>query len=141
MILGPSVLMVSLYKMDGAIPLLNSLKPNYGMAVVTNGLKEVKRPQLSRPEIAHYFKAVIISEEIGVAKPHAGFFEHTFNAIGNPDKSKVLIVGDNLNSDIKGGNNYGIDTCWYNIGSIQNDSAIKPTFEIRHLKELTSILI
>lgn len=129
------------FKIDGAVTLLDYLKPKYKLAVVTNGLKEVKRPQLSKPEIAHYFQAVIISEEVGIAKPEAGFFEHTFNQIGNPEKSEVIIIGDNLNSDIKGGNNFGIDTCWFNPLGHKNNSSIKPTYEIRQLSDLPIILL
>ncbi len=128
------------FKIDGAIDLLEELKPIYNLAVVTNGLKEVKRPQLSKPEIAHYFKAIIISEEVGIAKPHAGFFEHTFSEIGHPDKSKVIIVGDSLNSDIRGGNDYGIDTCWFNPKQKENDTAIKPRYEIQKLNGLFEFL-
>lgn len=128
------------FKIDGAMDLLDTLKPNYQLAVVTNGLQEVKRPQLSKPEIAQYFEAIIISEEIGVAKPQAGFFDFTFNAIGQPDKSKVIIVGDNLNSDIRGGEDYGIDTCWFNPKAKENSTGIIPTFEIQYLADFLKLL-
>lgn len=128
------------HKIEGAISLLDYLKPKYNLAVVTNGLKEVKRPQLSEPEISKYFKEIIISEEIGVAKPHQGFFDHTFKKIGNPNKSSVIIVGDNLNSDIRGGQNYGIDTCWFNPKHAANKTDVVPTFEINTLKKLISTL-
>lgn len=128
------------YKIEGAIPLLDYLKPRYNLAVVTNGLQEVKRPQLSRPGIAHYFKAVIISEEIGVSKPHKGFFDHTFDAIGNPDKAATIIIGDSLNSDIRGGQNYGLDTCWFNPKQKVNDSTVTPSFEINKLDEFLKVI-
>ena len=128
------------YKMEGATKLLNYLKPKYNLAVVTNGLKEVKRPQLSKPEIAHYFKAVIISEEVGVSKPHKEFFDYTFNAIGNPEKKETIIIGDSLNSDIRGGSDYGIDTCWFNPNRKRNDTMIKPKFEISMLSDLLKII-
>jgi 2-haloacid dehalogenase len=128
------------YKMEGATKLLNYLKPKYNLAVVTNGLKEVKRPQLSKPEIAHYFKAIIISEEVGVSKPHKGFFDYTFNAIGNPEKKETIIIGDSLNSDIRGGADYGIDTCWFNPNRKMNDTMIKPKFEISMLGDFLKII-
>lgn len=128
------------FKMDGATQLLNYLKPKYHLAVVTNGLSEVKTPQLTKPEIAQYFKAVIISEDIGVSKPHSGFFEYTFNAIGNPEKSETIIVGDSLSSDIRGGRDFGIDTCWFNPKSKLNSSGIKPDYEINHLNDLLKVI-
>lgn len=128
------------FKIEGAMPLLDHLEPNYNLVVVTNGLKEVKRPQLSKPEISKYFKAIIISEEIGIAKPHEGFFDHTFNTIGSPDKSDVIIIGDNLNSDIRGGQDYGIDTCWFNPNQKNNATDVKPTFEIDTLDQLLKIV-
>lgn len=128
------------FEIDGARDILDFLKPYYKMAVVTNGLKEVKRPQLSRPGIASYFAEIVISEEVGIAKPHNGFFEHTFERIGQPSKSKVIIIGDNLHSDIKGGKDYGIDTCWFNLKSRANDTEIRPTYEIGELAELKKIL-
>lgn len=134
------LLSVADHKIEGAIPLLDYLKPRHHLAVVTNGLKEVKRPQLSKPAIAHYFKAIIISEEIGVAKPHRGFFEQTFERIGQPPKSEVIIVGDNLNSDIRGGNDFGIATCWFNPKQKRNDTAVNATFEIDRLDQLIDLV-
>ncbi len=134
------LLSITDFKIEGAVELLDYLKPKVNLVVVTNGLKEVKRPQLSKPEIAHYFKAIIISEEVGIAKPLGGFFDHTFNVIGNPDKEKVIIIGDNLNSDIRGGRDYGIDTCWFNPMQKSNDTDVKPTFEIQKLSQLIEIV-
>lgn len=127
-------------KIEGATEILDHLKPNYNLVVVTNGLQEVKRPQLSRPEIAHYFKAIIISEEIGVAKPHAGFFEHTTRTIGSPPKSEMIIIGDSINSDIRGGQDFGIDTCWFNPKEKVNNTNVAPTFEIQKLHDLLNII-
>lgn len=128
------------HMIEGALPLLQDLRPRAKMAVVTNGLKEVKRPQLSRPAINQYFDAIVISEEIGIAKPHRGFFEHTFDLIKHPDKSDVIIIGDNLNSDIKGGNDFGISTCWYNPTGKTNDTTVQPDTEIQHLHEFLAVL-
>jgi YjjG family noncanonical pyrimidine nucleotidase len=128
------------HMIEGAQSLLDNLRPKTKMAVVTNGLKEVKRPQLSRPAIRQYFDAVIISEEVGIAKPHQGFFEYTFDLINHPPKSEVIIIGDNLNSDIKGGNNFGITTCWFNPARKTNDSNIKPDSEIHHLEDFLEVL-
>lgn len=82
----------------------------------------------------------IISEEVGIAKPNSGIFEHTFKIIEHDDKRTMLIVGDSLTSDIQGGINFGIDTCWYNPTLKTNTTNLTPTYEIHDLNELNKIL-
>ena len=66
--------------------------------------------------------------------------EHTLKTINHSDKSKVLMVGDSLTSDIQGGINFGIDTCWYNPGHKENTKNISVTYEIDDLCQLEEIL-
>ncbi|CAH0437686.1 Conserved hypothetical protein [Clostridium neonatale] len=68
-------------------------------------------------------------------------FEHTLKNINFFDKNKVLIIGDSLSSDIQGGINSDIDTCWYNPNKIINETSIKPTYEISNFDELKSLLL
>lgn len=82
----------------------------------------------------------IISEEVGIAKPNSGIFEYTYKIIDHDDKRTMLIVGDSLTSDIQGGINFGIDTCWYNPTLKTNTTNLKPTYEIHDLNELNKIL-
>ena len=63
-----------------------------------------------------------------------------FERMGYPDKDSVLIVGDSLSSDILGGSNYGIDTCWFNPDQLTNATGIEPTYEIGHLNEVANLL-
>ncbi len=128
------------FLIQDAVKLLEILDSKINMAVITNGLKEVQRPRIKRLGFNRFFQAIIVSDEIGYSKPDAAFFEYTFDAINNPEKDKVLVVGDNLYSDIKGGNNYGLDTCWFNYNGQENKSDQLPTYEIHHLKELLDIL-
>ncbi|MEM1120792.1 MAG: YjjG family noncanonical pyrimidine nucleotidase [Bacteroidota bacterium] len=122
--------------LEDAKELLDFLQPNYKMAIITNGLKEVQRPRLALTKIDHYFEAIIVSDEIGVAKPQKAYFDHTFQQIQHPDKSSVLVIGDGLNSDIKGGYNFGLDTCWLNPKGQQNTLDLQPTYEIQKLAAL-----
>lgn len=124
--------------LEGTRELLESLVKNYNLAIITNGLKEVQRPRLALTKIDHYFDAIIVSDEIGYAKPQKEYFDYVFNEIQMPPKVKVLVIGDSLNSDITGGNNYGIDTCWYNPSKQKNTVDIQPTFEINRLSQLKS---
>ncbi len=111
----------------------------YHIALITNGLKDVQRPRLARSALANAFDAVIISDEEGVAKPDPALFDIAFARMGQPDKTAVLIIGDSLSSDIQGGINYGIDTCWYNPKGNPNPNGVTPTYEIGHLSQLLAI--
>ena len=128
------------HMISGARKLLDELKGKYQLVMVTNGLKEVQRPRIANTQVEHYFEEIVISDEIGVAKPHQGFFDHTFESIGHPPKDQVLVIGDSLSSDMKGGNNYGLSTCWFNPKGKENNSEVQPDYEIRDLKELWGII-
>jgi 2-haloacid dehalogenase len=110
------------------------------LALVTNGLRDVQRPRLKASALAGCFEAVIISEEVGVPKPEAGFFEAAFAQMGHPARSVVLLVGDSLSSDIRGGNLYGLDTCWYNPAGRPADPRCPATFTISRLEQLAEIV-
>lgn len=109
------------------------------VAIVTNGLADVQRPRFSRSILSPFFPHIFISEEIGAAKPQRRFFDAVFAKL--PYSDSTLIVGDNLSSDIKGGNDYGIDTCWFNRLNVKNETSIKPHYEINNLSELKNILL
>ena len=128
------------FLVEGAIELLEDLQDKYHLTLVTNGLKEVQYPRLNNTGLQPFFKWVIVSDEIGHSKPAAEFFEHTFRSIDHPEKETVLMVGDNLNADIRGGNDYGLDTCWFNPGRKPNDSSVMPTYEIHTLQQLSVML-
>lgn len=126
---------------EGALELCQYLKENgYRIAAITNGIKQVQFGRLNRSALKDFFEAVIVSEDTGFQKPQTGIFEHAFAQIGSADKEKMLMVGDSLTSDIQGGNNVGIDTCWYNPNRLPNPTGIVPTHEIHRLDELKSIL-
>lgn len=126
---------------NGVVALLNELiENNYQLALITNGLKEVQRPRLEKSGIQELFSVVVISEEIGASKPDEAFFEYTFGQMGFPDRASTLVVGDSLSADILGGHNYGTHTCWFNPAQHANHLEINPTYEIRELEELKTIL-
>ncbi|HSB02172.1 MAG TPA: YjjG family noncanonical pyrimidine nucleotidase, partial [Anaerolineales bacterium] len=100
--------------MDGADEVLQTLHGTSRIAIVTNGLDAVQRGRLERSTIRGLITELIISEEIGAAKPHPAFFEAACARTGYPPKSDILLIGDSLTSDIRGGVDYGLDTCWYN---------------------------
>jgi len=126
---------------DGALDLINQLlAQQFKLAIITNGLKEVQRPRIAAANLTQAFETIVVSDEIGFAKPANDFFEYTFQQINHPEKTSALVVGDSLNSDIKGGNDFGVNTCWYNPKNKTSDEKIKPTYEIKVLKELIGIV-
>jgi YjjG family noncanonical pyrimidine nucleotidase len=127
-------------EIPGALPFIEKAKTAYQMVLVTNGFKEVQQPRIHTSGLYRYFHHVVISEVIGHAKPETAFFDHVFQLIGHPPREEVLIIGDNLFSDIQGGNNYGIKTCWYNYHMTPNPTAIAPDFEIKTFEELSTLI-
>ncbi|REG85720.1 pyrimidine 5'-nucleotidase [Marinomonas pollencensis] len=108
--------------------------------IITNGFTQLQKVRLERTRFDQYFPHVIISEEVGVAKPHLAIFDHALNKIGNPDRKKVLMVGDTLESDILGGINAKLDTCWLNHHNKTHPEHIKPTYQVNSLHELLAKL-
>jgi len=116
------------------------LKNGHRTAIITNGIKQTQHSRIGGSILAHSFEHIIVSEDTGYSKPHTGIFDYAFEKLNLIDKSKVLIVGDSLTSDIQGGINYGIDTCWYNPKQKQNNTNIHPTYEIQNLHELLQLV-
>lgn len=129
------------YLLDGSFDLIKSLKSNYKLSIITNGLTLVQEKRIRKSIIAKYFDDIVISEEISISKPDSKIFEHALNNINYFEKSKVLMVGDSLTSDIQGGINFGIDTCWYNPNKTINNKDVKPTYEISCFNDLKDLLM
>lgn len=125
---------------DGAAELLADLHGRFRLALITNGLADVQYPRLTRSGLADYFEAVIVSDEVGVAKPQAAIFDAAFARMGQPTKRDVLMIGDSLSSDMQGGVNYGIDTCWFNENGRFTRNGLPLRYEIHHLSDLRAIL-
>jgi YjjG family noncanonical pyrimidine nucleotidase len=124
--------------LEDAHEVVQTLKKNHHLALVTNGLKDVQRPRLERSLLNDSFEKVFISEELGAAKPSRAFFDAVFTAINQPALEKVLIIGDSLSSDMRGGMDYGIHTCWYNPAGIDSRPAV--TYQIKSLRELFALV-
>ncbi|WP_410513664.1 YjjG family noncanonical pyrimidine nucleotidase [Paenibacillus sp. BR2-3] len=126
------------FLIEGAAELCGELS-HCRLAIITNGIKDVQTSRIQGSPLCETFEQIIISEEAGCQKPETGIFEYAFAKLGISDKDKVLIVGDSLTSDIQGGINYGIDTCWFNPLGKVNESGIQPKYEISSLSELLDI--
>ncbi len=125
---------------DGTENVIKQLSGKYKLLLITNGLKSVQRKRFNNSSIKNYFQDIIISEEIGVAKPDPKMLEYAATKMNSTNKNEMLLVGDSLTSDIKAGNNFGIDTCWFNPEGKKNESGFKITYEIKSLDKLLDIL-
>lgn len=96
---------------DGAKEMLEVLSKNHNLVIVTNGIASSQYKRLENAKISQYFDYVAVSSEIGYTKPHQGFFDTLRANYPHIDRETTLIVGDSLSADIKGGINWGIDTC------------------------------
>ena len=125
---------------DKAEQILYSLKGKYTLVAVTNGTKTAQEKKLRLSGLDKVFDAIFISENIGWEKPSKEFFDHVFKTLGITDKNEVLIIGDSLTSDIKGGYMADIDTCWFNPTKQENTLGIDITYEIDDLSKLNDII-
>lgn len=128
------------YLLPHALEVLDYLKDRYELYIVTNGTARTQHLRLAASGLQPYFKDIFISEETGSQKPQKEFFDRCFARIPGADPARMLIIGDSLSSDIQGGVNAGIDTCWLNPHGEENCRSLPLTWEITQLEELKTIL-
>ena len=126
--------------MTGAEEAVRRLSQKYKLYLVSNGNTDVQLSRIASAGISKYFGEVFISQEVGADKPDKLFFERCFSKIPDFDKNKAIIVGDSLTSDIQGGRNAGIATCWINPKKKPARSDIPADYEIEALSELEALL-
>lgn len=121
----------------GTIELLEYLKPKYSVYIVTNGFKEVQYKKIKNCKLNKYFDKIFTSEEIGCKKPEKIFFEKVLLQTGALPVNS-LVIGDDLDIDIKGAKETGIDTVWFNPDRLKKEH--NATYEINSLLEIMNIL-
>ena len=128
------------YFVPGAPELLEKLYPLYDLYLISNGNVVTQESRLKSAGIGPYFKGIFISEQIGANKPSRAFFDACFAAIPDFRREDAVIVGDSLSSDILGGINAGVTTCWFNPDGSSAAEDIRPDYEFRALAELPELL-
>lgn len=128
------------YFLPGAEDALAKLSQKYHLFLASNGTATVQNKRLDSAGIRRYFEGIFISQDIGVNKPDKGFFDYCFARIPNFDPKKAMIVGDSPSSDMLGGQNAGIATCWVNPTGRAYSRQPLPDYEIRSLAQLESLL-
>ena len=124
----------------GAEALLETMYGAYRLFICSNGVGSVQDGRIASAGIAPYFEDVFISERVGGNKPERAFFEACFARIPGFRRHRALILGDSLTSDIRGGVNAGIRTCWFNPQGRENRGPVFPDWEIRSLGEFPPLL-
>ena len=124
----------------GAEELLKALAPAYALYLVSNGTAAVQAGRIASAGIAPYFQKIFISEEMGLHKPQKEFFDTCFAAIPGFHKGEALIIGDSLTSDIRGGNNAGIRTCWFNPHRKPRIEGVHVDYEVSALSQIPPLL-
>ena len=128
------------FVLPGAVECVRTLSERYRIHLITNGTASVQHTRLADSGLLPYIDGVFISQEVGADKPSPVFFDTVLHAIGDPDRSQLLIVGDSPTSDIRGGMLSGIDTCWYMPQEIQLPDGIEATFRVHSYEELLILL-
>lgn len=135
-----NMLAENVVEIEGARELLQYLNPNYKIFIATNGPKDAATNKIYKGKLSFYISSIISSEEVEFLKPSTEFFNFLFRKIENKDKSKMLLIGDSLTTDILGGMNNGIDTCWLNSNNIPLPEEYSPTMTTDKLLKLKKIL-
>ena len=125
---------------EGAEEFLSCMEGKYRMYIVSNGTTSVQNGRIASAGIAHYFEGIFLSEALGCVKPQKEFFDACFAEIPDFDASQAIILGDSLTSDVQGGINAGIRTCWFNPRGQAARDDIRPDFEVRTLAQFAELL-
>ncbi|MBE6965870.1 MAG: noncanonical pyrimidine nucleotidase, YjjG family [Ruminococcaceae bacterium] len=113
-----------------------SLARTHKLYIITNGTESVQLRRFERSPLRPFFKDIFTAAAIGIQKPKKEYFDRVLEKIDCFDRSRAVVIGDSLTSDILGGINAGIDTIWYNPGFNEHPEEICPTYEIHDFKEL-----
>ncbi len=128
------------YFLPGAEEAVAQLAKKYKLYITSNGTASVQSGRLKSANISHYFEDIFISQDMGADKPAKAYFDACFARIPDIDPAKTMIVGDSLTSDILGGKNAGILTCWINPAHKPGREDIRPDYEIESITQLETLL-
>ncbi len=133
------------FKVKDAQEILQNCKENdCKIGVISNGFKEVQKRRLENADLLQYIDFVVTSDEIGIQKPDIEIFKYAIKKYSPKiKKENILMIGDRIESDIKGGNDFGIDTCWLNnTGQLTHENeVVHPTVIVKNLRDLKNIVM
>ena len=125
---------------DDSLDIVRSLKGKVKQYVVSNGTVLAQTRKLKLSGLGDLMEGIFLSETLGAEKPRPAFFQKVFSALGDVDKSRTLIIGDSLTSDIRGANNAGIACCWYSPEPSEPPADLRIDYTITDLNQITEII-
>lgn len=127
------------FLLPGAMETVSAIKKKgYCLYLTTNGVAKTQYKRIEESGLAPFFDDVFVSETAGAQKPSREYFDFVYNHSGEKDKSKILVVGDSMTSDIKGGIDSGFDTVW--LDGFGEEKLFEPTYRITDITELNNLL-
>lgn len=126
--------------LPGAEEAVEALSKKYRLFLASNGTASVQAGRMTSANLYRFFEKVFVSQEIGVNKPAKEYFFRCFAQIPRFDPNRAMMVGDSLTSDIQGGINAGIKTCWVNPQHSLPKNGIQPDYEIESISQLEALL-
>lgn len=129
------------YLMEGALEVCLALAPTCRLYIITNGIAYVQEKRFDPSPLRPLFSDVFISEEIGAEKPSMRFFDTVAARIPDFSPADTLVVGDSLTSDIQGGINAGLDTCWFNRKGGKAPANMPITYTINALRDVLPVVL
>jgi 2-haloacid dehalogenase len=127
--------------LPGVEAVCRALAPYVRLCIITNGLKSVQKGRFDISPLKPLFSHVFISEELGYEKPSRAYFDTVAASLPDYDPERTLVVGDSLTSDIKGGINAGLDTCWFNPEEKQAPNDLAITYVIKRPEEVLPLVL
>ena len=128
------------YFLPGAEEAVDRLSKKYRLFLASNGTASVQKGRMTSANLYRFFEKVFVSQEIGHNKPSLDYFNACFAQIPGFDPTKAIMVGDSLTSDIQGGINAGIATCWVTAADTPDRADIKADYRIESSTQLESLL-
>jgi 2-haloacid dehalogenase len=125
--------------MEGALEVCQRLSLSHRLFVITNGITQTQLKRLKQSGLFDFFEDIFDSQSIGFQKPSKQFFDYVMSHIKDFNRKATLIIGDSLNTDIKGGLLSSIDTCWINRNSQKCSAEIQSTYTVTNLVEIYDI--
>ena len=123
-----------------ALETVRTIAERRPVAIVTNGITSVQRSRLALSPLKDWVTEVVISEEVGLSKPRPGIFLLALERLGVKPRD-ALMVGDGVNSDIRGANNAGIDACWFNPAGKTLPEGVHAEYQISDIRQCVAIAL
>lgn len=120
---------------DGAVEILEYLKPKYSLHIITNGFHHVQEDKIKNANLDQYFDTVTNSDLAGCKKPHRDIFEYALKVSG-ADRAESVMIGDCIEADVQGALNCGIDAIYFNEHGLEAHPSVMQVSRLLELKNL-----